>query len=214
MQSSDCTIHTEHCAFISWYTAGCRSRRGAADLCVRPHNVESSYPILITRILVDSNVVFWSPEVKVDEQAAFQITLTSPSIVNIGSIPFSRLAIYFAKQESPIIIEHEPSEGESTVMVINLGHITHGEDDEQPVVKGNLRWKVGAVIIFAGSISSSVPSVLKVFCDPHLSIFSNAQLLIDRLHLWSWPSRTMGGRLRFLLSHIAHFLHQDRMPDG
>ncbi|KAF8963658.1 Gryzun, putative trafficking through golgi-domain-containing protein [Flammula alnicola] len=111
--------------------------------------------------IFDSAVVFWSPEVKVGEHAAFQLSLMAPSSITIASVPFSRLAIHFAHHESPIIVEHEPSEIESTVSVVNLGHIKHS-DSNQPVFKANLRWQRGSVIVFTGSMSSEVPAVLKV----------------------------------------------------
>lgn len=118
--------------------------------------------------LVDSDVAFWSSEVKVGEQAAFQLRLTAPSSVTIASMPFASIAIHFSNQTSPIIVEHESSDSESNVRVVDLGHISQSDND-QPSVKADLRWQTGATIIFKGSMSTELPSVLKVRVNSVLS---------------------------------------------
>lgn len=105
-------------------------------------------------------MIFWTPEIKVEEQVAFQLALTAPSSVSIASIPFSRVAIFFGEGTSPIYVEHEPSD-KKEVHVVRLGHVIP-TTDTRPVIKANLRWHKGDSIIFAGSLSSEVPKVLKV----------------------------------------------------
>jgi len=111
--------------------------------------------------LVESDVTFWSSEVKVGEQAAFQLKLTAPSSVTIASVPFASIAIHFSNHTSPVIVEHEPSDSESNVRAVDLGHIAQ-LDNVKPNVKADLRWQPGATIIFKGSMSTELPSVLKV----------------------------------------------------
>lgn len=111
--------------------------------------------------IFNSDVIFWSSEVKVSEQAAFQLRLTAPSSVTIGSIPFSSIAIHFSNHSSPIIVEHEPSDSENNVRVVDLGHISQ-LDNDQSNVKADLRWQPGATTVFKGSMSTELPSVLKI----------------------------------------------------
>jgi len=105
--------------------------------------------------------VFWSPEVKVGEQAAFQITLTAPSSITISSIPFSHATIHFSDDVSPIVVEHENLEVEDEVGIVKLGNIDPSVSDRE-AVRGNLRWQPGGSIVFTGTMSSEVPTVLKV----------------------------------------------------
>jgi hypothetical protein len=84
-------------------------------------------------------------------------------------MPFASIAIHFSNHTSPIIVEHESSDSESNVRVVDLGHISQ-LDDDQPSVKANLRWQTGATIIFKGSMSTELPSVLKVRVNLVLSV--------------------------------------------
>jgi hypothetical protein len=97
----------------------------------------------------------------VGELAAFQLTLTAPKSVTIGSLPFSRVAIHFANREAPVIVEHEPSDDGAHIG--SVGFVKLGEiDDTELVCKANLRWQLGSTLVIAGSISSRIPTVLKV----------------------------------------------------
>ncbi|KDR75635.1 hypothetical protein GALMADRAFT_268205 [Galerina marginata CBS 339.88] len=111
--------------------------------------------------IFDSDVVFWSSEVKVGEQAAFQLTLTAPSSITISSIPFSKITFLFSEGIPPVTVEHEPSDSADAVKVVDLGHVTSSETG-QPTIKGNLCWQPGSTVVFTGSMSSENPSVLKV----------------------------------------------------
>ncbi|KAF8161338.1 Gryzun, putative trafficking through golgi-domain-containing protein [Crassisporium funariophilum] len=110
--------------------------------------------------IFDSSVVFWSPEVKVGERAAFQLIMTAPSTVSLASIPFSRLAIHFADKTSPLVVDHAASESESTVRRVDLGHATFSDTEEPPVVIADLRWLPGSTMVFTGTISSEISSVV------------------------------------------------------
>lgn len=98
---------------------------------------------------------------KVDEEAAFQLTLTAPTALSIDEIPFSRLAIYFAHQENPVLVQHVHSDEQNVTKVVDLGHLVHGQV-EQPTINANLRWNIGAAMVFKGTISSTAPTTLKV----------------------------------------------------
>lgn len=121
----------------------------------RSPSLEADVPLA-----VDSDVVFWSPEVKVGEQGAFQMSLTAPKSNTISSIPFTQLTLHFSEDFSPITLEHEASDAESTVQKVDLGLITTNESED--TIKANLRWRPGQTIVFAGLMKSEVPTVLKV----------------------------------------------------
>jgi hypothetical protein len=87
--------------------------------------------------------------------------VTAPSSVIIASLPFASIALYFSNHTSPIIVKHEVSDSKSSVRVVDLGHISQ-LDDDQPDIKADLRWQPGATIVFKGSMSAELPSVLKV----------------------------------------------------
>ena len=117
--------------------------------------------------IVDSDVVFWAPDAKVGEQAAFQVTLTAPKAVTIAALPFARVAIYFAGGDAPVVVEHAtPSTEESAdqggaVNVVKLGTLALDDEAREPI-KANLRWPLGSTAVFLGSIAAGVPTVLKV----------------------------------------------------
>jgi len=76
-------------------------------------------------------------------------------------MPFASIAIHFSNRVSPVIVEHESSDSESNVRAVDLGHIAQLDNDKSNV-KADLRWQPGATIIFKGSMSTELPSVLKV----------------------------------------------------
>lgn len=111
---------------------------------------------------VDSNVVFWAPEVKVGEVAAFQLSLTASPRLPISSLPFSMLAIHFSHSDVPIIVRRADSGPSSRPLTqrINLGHI-NASDTPQEVV-ADLQWELGECKVLSGTMSSDLPSLLKV----------------------------------------------------
>ena len=114
--------------------------------------------------LVDYSVIFWSPEVKVDERAAYQITLTAPSRIYISSLPFTSIAIYIREDAVPIIVQHvdiEPSD--NTAQEVRLGHLDYNAmPEDSPIVEANLRWRRGGSIVLTGSLSSAQPTTISV----------------------------------------------------
>ncbi|KAI0090763.1 Gryzun, putative trafficking through golgi-domain-containing protein [Irpex rosettiformis] len=114
--------------------------------------------------LFDYSVIFWSPEVKVDERAAYQITLAVPSHVHISSLPFTSAAVYITEDAAPIIVRHADAKSSGDhVQEIRLGHSDYDAlSEEHPVVEANLRWPPGSSIIFTGSLSSARPTTISI----------------------------------------------------
>ena len=111
------------------------------------------------------NVVFWNFEAEVGVPTSFQISLAAPTFVTLSSVPFSSLEIYLSKNENPILIEHITSEdgdvAEKSVRTIDLGDISHYREASIKR-QANLRWGLGDVLIFYGTIKSEVSSLIKV----------------------------------------------------
>lgn len=111
---------------------------------------------------VDSNVVFWAPEVKVGEVAAFQLSLTASSRLPISSLPFSMLTIHFSHSNAPIIVRRADSGPSSRLLTqhIDLGHINTSDVPQEVVA--DLQWELGECKVLSGTMSSDLPSLLKV----------------------------------------------------
>ncbi|KAF5317621.1 hypothetical protein D9758_018225 [Tetrapyrgos nigripes] len=109
--------------------------------------------------IFDTSVVFWSPEVKINEPAAFQLTLTAPSNTKIDSLPFKSLEIQFSEGVEPITFTHvnDDSATKLSVRRIDLGDVA---TREQRTVEANLRWSEGSSVVFTGMISSSIPRTM------------------------------------------------------
>jgi hypothetical protein len=110
-------------------------------------------------------VVFWDAEAEVGIPTSFQISLAASTTVTLSSVPFSSLEIYLSKNENPILIRHLASEGgcmtKGSVRTIDLGDVSRYR--EAPIeLEANLRWGMGDVLIFHGTIQSEVPSLIKV----------------------------------------------------
>ncbi|KAF9012565.1 glutathione transferase omega-1 [Cyathus striatus] len=97
--------------------------------------------------IFDSNVVFWSSDVRVGERAAFQLSLTAPRHILVSSIPFSSLLVYFSDTDTPLVVKHTPSSEAP-----KPGHVQIAD----------LRWGLGGMIVFSGTMESDVPTVLKI----------------------------------------------------
>lgn len=123
--------------------------------------------------LVDSNVVFWVPEVKVGESAAFQLSLTAPQNVVISSLPFTSLAVHFSGKVAPIVVRHAPLQEERppAVQRVDLGHTVCSADETPHSLEANLRWQPRALIIFTGTLASDIPTTLQVCFLPFMLIF-------------------------------------------
>ncbi|KAG9221235.1 hypothetical protein CCMSSC00406_0008930 [Pleurotus cornucopiae] len=116
--------------------------------------------------IFDTQMVFWLPEVKVDESAAFQLSLTAPSNVDISELPISSLTIHFSGSINPVVIKHDGGAEKGTlagnIARIDIGTITNQELDsssetDETVLSGHLRWGKGSTLTIAGSILSSAP---------------------------------------------------------
>ncbi|KAJ7099520.1 Gryzun, putative trafficking through golgi-domain-containing protein [Mycena belliarum] len=107
--------------------------------------------------MFDSSVVFWAAEVKVKEPAAFQLCMTAPTNPTIAALPFSSMEIHFSGQLPPVIVRHV---AESTVLRVDLGHISSAGATKS--VEVNLRWQPGASVVFTGTVSSDIPTSLKI----------------------------------------------------
>lgn len=111
---------------------------------------------------VDSVVTFWSPEIKVDEEVAFQLSLAAPLNVDLSSLPVSSLTIHFTEDIVPVIVRHVGSgSAAQTVSLVDLGHVS-AHEGKTTDAQAHLRWKPGAKIVFAGTMSSDIPTSLKV----------------------------------------------------
>ncbi|THV06232.1 hypothetical protein K435DRAFT_773423 [Dendrothele bispora CBS 962.96] len=127
-------------------------------------------PVIIDNIesqpIFDTNVVFWSSEVKINESAAFQLTLTAPPITQISSLPFQSLEVQFSEGIEPIVIQHvngsDDDASESSIRKIDLGSIATGESSDPRVLQANLRWPQAGSLIFTGTVSSSVPRTITI----------------------------------------------------
>lgn len=122
--------------------------------------------ILFARILnifpVDTSAIFWSPEVKVGQPAAFQISLAGPRRATISSLPFSQLSILFKGSDAPLIIRHQKDEEPKShhVKRLDVGYITYG--DEGTELTGDLSWGLGQMTVITGQVSAETPCALEV----------------------------------------------------
>lgn len=158
----DCP-YTEYCTLVS--------RPGPNRGSVRSGTITyvllfKSFTIIwrLTQRLVDTSLVFWSPEVKVGERAVFQLSLAAPPDVYISNLPFSSLAIYFGDDTPPLNVRHNASEdGIPLVQRVELGHIAFPltESGEEELAT-NLRWRPGGIIVFTGTVESRVPTTISV----------------------------------------------------
>ncbi|KII95624.1 hypothetical protein PLICRDRAFT_662357 [Plicaturopsis crispa FD-325 SS-3] len=116
--------------------------------------------------IFSTSVIFWSPEVKVNEEAAFQLSIAAPTDTVISSLPITSLSITFSDDAPPIIVKHAASEtSASSVQYVSLGRVSerqHEEGSELPTFQANLRWQPGGRIILAGTMSSDAPRLLEV----------------------------------------------------
>ena len=113
--------------------------------------------------VVDSMVIFWSSEVKVGEEVAFQISVAAPSNIDLSALPISSLAIQFMNDIPPVLVQHMASNSDATTGIrrVDLGHISD-DNEEFEHVTADLRWAPGSKIIFAGTMSSESPMTMKV----------------------------------------------------
>ena len=142
---------------------------------VRSRIIFSTHPL--TRLAVDTSLVFWSPEVKVDERAVFQLALSAPSDVHMSSLPFTSLAIYFSDDSPPMTVVYKATEDDSpAVQMVDLGCIEYPiveHEGESKEIEANLRWQAGGTIVFRGTVTSRSPTVISVSCHLLKRLASN-----------------------------------------
>ena len=112
-------------------------------------------------------MVFWKPEVRVGEEAAFQITLAAPSDAATSALPIHSISILFSDGYAPIFIHHDASSGSEHVRLVPLGHV---QGENSIGVGADLRWRPGDQVILAGTLASDVPGIFSV--RPLLFFFS------------------------------------------
>ncbi|KAK0486236.1 Foie gras liver health family 1-domain-containing protein [Armillaria novae-zelandiae] len=81
-----------------------------------------------TQPIFDSNVVFWTPEVKVGQPAAFQVSITAPSDVANIRPPFHVLVYPIFRRYSA----NTEVDGSSKVTHVHLGHISKTDAEGVP----------------------------------------------------------------------------------
>ncbi|KAJ7496837.1 Gryzun, putative trafficking through golgi-domain-containing protein [Mycena latifolia] len=113
--------------------------------------------------MFDASVVFWAPEVKVGEPAAFQLCLTAPTNPTLAALPFAGVEIHFSGGAvKPVSVRHVSGseEGAAGVQRVELGLVSSpGTTD---AVTANLRWQPGASVVLTGSLTSEVPASFKI----------------------------------------------------
>ena len=128
------------------------------------------------------SVVFWSPEIVVDERGAFQVTLRAPSNVAMSVMPIASMELVFSGEDRSLRVNHteDVSEDIASVRRIDLGHIDlqgKSQDAEANDIPAYLRWRPGDAVVFCGTISSNVPCALTV---RHLSSVAMATRNLER----------------------------------
>ncbi|KAG8957730.1 hypothetical protein FRC03_009851 [Tulasnella sp. 419] len=111
--------------------------------------------------IFDCGAVFWRSDVSVGESAPFQLFVASPSNLSLSSLPITSLRIYFGGDHSPIVVSHTAGGQSDDVRRVNVGHMLLDKKTELNT-KANLRWNVGQTQVFAGTVTSMVPLILKV----------------------------------------------------
>ncbi|KAI0343684.1 hypothetical protein BDW22DRAFT_1328221 [Trametopsis cervina] len=114
--------------------------------------------------LLDYSVIFWAPEVKIDERAVYQIVLTAPPNIYISSLPFASLAVYLREDSPPILIRHVQGElPAGNVQQVRLGHVDYSALPAASVeLEANLRWRPGGSLVLTGSLSSASPLTISI----------------------------------------------------
>ncbi|KAL5512612.1 hypothetical protein ACEPAG_3265 [Sanghuangporus baumii] len=127
--------------------------------------------LMETEPLFDCSVIFWTPEIKLGEQVAFQISFNvSPNVV-LSGLPIRSLRLYTSDGRPLIKMCHnnERSEESETISCIDVGHLALPLSSEK-IVESALTFPSGRTIVLIGTLSSEVPQEIK---------FSKAELCIS-----------------------------------
>ncbi|KAL5532043.1 hypothetical protein ACEPAF_5607 [Sanghuangporus sanghuang] len=124
-----------------------------------------------TEPLFDCSVSFWTPEIKLGEQVAFQISFNvSPNVV-LSGLPIRSLRLYTSDGRPLVKIcrNNERGQESKTISCIAVGHLALPLASEK-IVESALTFSSGKTIILTGTLSSEVPQEIK---------FSKAELCIS-----------------------------------
>ncbi|KAH7928708.1 hypothetical protein BV22DRAFT_1004322 [Leucogyrophana mollusca] len=110
--------------------------------------------------LLDTTMLFWKSEVRVGEDAAFQLSLIAPTNTVISSLPIDSITVRFTEEYAPVIIQHTPASTQDRVRLVQVGRLEH--EDEDMEIEADLRLKPGDRLIVSGTMSSEIPRLLKV----------------------------------------------------
>ncbi|OAX31943.1 hypothetical protein K503DRAFT_702885 [Rhizopogon vinicolor AM-OR11-026] len=117
--------------------------------------------------LLDTILVFWTPEVRVGEEAAFQLSLAAPTNIDLSALPVASVTITFSNGYYPVVLRHSPSTdnqaADQNVRLVKIGKVMPEDEDEEPEeIAADLRWRPGERLVVSGSISSAAPGPLTV----------------------------------------------------
>ncbi|KAG2132301.1 Gryzun, putative trafficking through golgi-domain-containing protein [Suillus bovinus] len=150
------------------------SRTLQEDLLVvlkSPVPVSTGMPLVVdlkeSDPLLDTMLVFWVPEVRVGEDAGFQLSLAAPTNIDLSALPIDSVTITFSDGYHPVVLRHSPpTDGQvadKVVRLLKIGKVVpEDEDDEPEEICADLRWRSGERLVVSGSISSEVPGLLTV----------------------------------------------------
>lgn len=126
-----------------------------------------SHDIFTDRDEVDTMLVFWTPEVRVGEGAGFQLSLATPTNMDLSALPIDSVTITFSDGYYPVVLQHSPPTGDqvadTAVRLVKIGKLLPEDEDEEPEeICADLRWRPGERLVVSGSISSEAPGLLTV----------------------------------------------------
>lgn len=121
--------------------------------------------------LLDTTLVFWTPEVRVNEEAGFQLSLATPTNMDLSALPIDTVTITFSDGYYPVVLRHLPPTdsqvADRVVQLVKIGQVVpedadEDEDEEPEEICADLRWGPGERLVVSGSISSEAPGMLTV----------------------------------------------------
>ncbi|KAF8331398.1 Gryzun, putative trafficking through golgi-domain-containing protein [Cantharellus anzutake] len=104
--------------------------------------------------------VFWRGTVYVGEPASFQLTLTSPE-TNIEFL-FTELRIYYSEHLPPVIVQHPEIGIETPYTFLGDFDVSSIDNASAVPIQADLHWVPGKSKTFAGYLTSSVTTELRI----------------------------------------------------
>jgi len=116
---------------------------------------------------VDAMLVFFAPEVRVGDVAAFQLSLAASTDINLSALSIVSVIITVCDGYHPVVLRHSPfAEDEAIdndIHVVKIGKVVRKDEDEEPEEIGaDLRWGSGKRLVVSGSTTSTAPGPLTV----------------------------------------------------